>query len=85
MNDIVREVATTENVMLVDLDEIVPKSNDWLYDMVHLHGKGSEKVATIIFKHLEKELLGDSPLGNIYFGGFDRQRSFDTTSFFRDK
>ena len=57
MNNIVREVAEKENVLLIDLDASVPKSKDWLYDMVHLHGAGSEGVAEIIFQKLVSEVF----------------------------
>lgn len=52
MNDLVREVANEENVILIDMDAVVPKSKDYLYDMVHLHGAGSERVADIIFEKM---------------------------------
>ncbi len=58
MNSIVREVATEESVLLIDLDVAVPKSKTCLYDMVHLHGQGSQLVADVIFKELEKEIIG---------------------------
>ena len=51
-NDIVREVAKEEEVLLIDLDSMIPKSKAYLYDMVHLHGEGSKLVADIITNHL---------------------------------
>ena len=59
MNGIVREVAAEEGVLLIDLDAAVPKSKDYLYDMVHLHGAGSELVAETVFEHLGEEVFGN--------------------------
>ncbi len=56
MNDIVRKVAEEKGILLIDLDSLVPKSKDYLYDMVHLHGEGSALVAEAIFSELEKGL-----------------------------
>ena len=57
MNSIVREVATEEGVLLIDLELAVPKSKEWLYDMVHLHGAGSAGVAAIIFEKMKTEVF----------------------------
>lgn len=56
INEIVREVAKEEAVWLIDLDQLVPQTNDYLYDMVHLHKGGSQSVAEIIFSSLENKL-----------------------------
>lgn len=53
MNDIVREVAGKNDVMLIDLDKEILKSKDNMYDMVHLTDEGSEKVAKIIYEKLK--------------------------------
>jgi lysophospholipase L1-like esterase len=63
MNDIVREVAQEENVLLIDLDAEIPKSKDYLYDMVHLHGAGSVKVAEVVFRELEKAVFNKNQKG----------------------
>ncbi len=57
LNRIVREVAAEEGVLLIDLEAAVPKSKEWLYDMVHLHGEGSKRVAEIIFRKMETEVF----------------------------
>ena len=56
MNDIIREVAIKENVLLIDLDGLVPKSEKYVYDAVHLNDSGSIYVANIISEHLIKYL-----------------------------
>ena len=60
MNAVVREVAAEEGVLLIDLDVAVPKSPEWLYDMVHLHGAGSRLVGEKVFRDLEKGLFAGS-------------------------
>jgi lysophospholipase L1-like esterase len=48
MNEIVREVAKEAGVVLIDLDEEIPKSADLMYDMVHLRAAGSRRVAEVV-------------------------------------
>lgn len=53
-NDKIREVAEKENLILIDLAKLVPASNLYIYDPVHLNNRGSELVANIIASELEK-------------------------------
>lgn len=56
MNAIVREVASEQDVHLIDLDLLVPKSDKYIYDAVHLNDSGSVLVANIVSEHLTKYL-----------------------------
>ena len=53
-NNKIREIAEKENLLLIDLANLVPASNLYIYDPVHLNNKGSELVAEIIASELEK-------------------------------
>ncbi len=53
MNNVHRIVAEEQKVFLIDLDKLVPKSPEYLYDGVHLSEKGSRLTAEIIAKALE--------------------------------
>jgi hypothetical protein len=53
LNETVRAVAKEQNVALVDLDREVPKSPEFMYDIVHLNAKGSRRVAGVVAKALE--------------------------------
>jgi hypothetical protein len=44
-NQLIREVAQTHSVHLVDLDLKIPKTNKYIYDTVHLNKDGSKLVA----------------------------------------
>ncbi len=57
-NDIVREVAQAQNVPLVDLDRIVPKDADHIYDVVHMTGRGSLLAADAIARVISPLLPG---------------------------
>ena len=56
-NEIIREVATAENVLLIDLAKEVPGTKNYLYDYVHVHNNGSELAAEIIFQSLDEGLF----------------------------
>lgn len=60
-NNIIREVAKSENVLIIDLAKEIPQTEDFIYDAIHLNEKGSLLVADIITKFfidkLEKKLL----------------------------
>ena len=55
-NDIIREVAQSENVLIIDLAKAVPQTEDFIYDSIHLNEEGSLLVADIITKFFEKIL-----------------------------
>jgi len=48
LNQIIRDVATQEDVYLIDLDRMIPSTNVYIYDAVHLNGEGSLMVAKTI-------------------------------------
>ena len=52
-NDIIREIASEENIGLIDLNYLVPaKSHKYIYDIFHYNTAGSHLVADIITDHL---------------------------------
>lgn len=53
MNNVHRIVAQEQGAALIDLDRLIPKSTEYLYDIVHLNANGSRFAATIIAKALE--------------------------------
>ena len=52
MNEITREVASIENITLIDLDALIPKSNEFIYDTIHLNETGSILMGEIVSKAL---------------------------------
>ena len=48
MNDITRDVASKENITLIDLDALIPKSNKYIYDTIHLNETGSILMGEIV-------------------------------------
>jgi len=52
-NDIARAVAKEENVYLIDLDKMIPSTQEYIYDAVHLNSKGSELVSEKIINSLK--------------------------------
>ncbi len=53
LNETMRDVAREQKVQLIDLDRLVPKTKDYMYDVVHLNANGSRFVADTIAKSLE--------------------------------
>lgn len=53
-NQITREVATSEKLPLIELDQVVPKTKAYIYDAVHLNNVGSEFVASVVSEKLSK-------------------------------
>jgi hypothetical protein len=51
-NDIIREVAAKESVLLIDLDKAIKPTSKFLYDAVHLNEEGSREVADVISRAL---------------------------------
>ncbi|HWR04003.1 MAG TPA: SGNH/GDSL hydrolase family protein [Humidesulfovibrio sp.] len=56
LNDAMRDVAREQKVQLIDLDRLVPKTKDYMYDVVHLNANGSRFVADVVSKSLEPVL-----------------------------
>lgn len=56
LNETMRAVAREQNVLLVDLDRLVPKTKAYMYDVVHLNADGSRFVADLVAKSLEPVL-----------------------------
>ena len=53
-NNIIRDVASQEKVLLIDLDKNIEPTSYYIYDAVHLNGTGSKAVAEIIAEALVK-------------------------------
>lgn len=51
--NIAREVAKENNVLLIDLEKEIPGTDEYLYDPVHLNNEGSKLAAEIIAKKLQ--------------------------------
>jgi len=58
MNEVVRKVAAETNTDLIDLANQVPRTSDFIYDVVHVNDKGSRLVGDIISKKIV-EILGN--------------------------
>jgi lysophospholipase L1-like esterase len=54
MNNIVRDVAARQKVLLIDLDRAVPKTRDYIIDPVHLTDRGSRLVAARVTEALSE-------------------------------
>lgn len=51
-NDSIRKVGKKNNVLVIDLDKLVPKEKKYMYDVVHFNDAGSRFAARIINKKL---------------------------------
>jgi hypothetical protein len=51
-NQTIREVAAVNKVLVIDLDQKVPKEKEMMYDFVHLNDAGSKYVSDIIAAEL---------------------------------
>ena len=56
LNEITRKVAAETDTHLIDLDIKIPKSSEYIYDIVHLNTEGSSLVGNIISQELIKAL-----------------------------
>ena len=55
-NDVVRELAQSRGLLLIDLARIVPKSSRYFYDTVHFTNEGSALVAELVYEQLANYL-----------------------------
>jgi hypothetical protein len=58
-NDIIRQVAREEKVVLIDLDKLVPSSSKFMYDSLHLNTEGSKLVSQIISQKMRSAFPSD--------------------------
>ena len=67
-NATVRELSSHPGIMLVDLEQSLPKADEWMYDDVHYTVPGAASVARIIFDQLPWDgLLSDTASSrNVY-------------------
>ena len=56
-NSIISELSNNENIEFIDLNNLVPKTSEYIYDMIHLTDKGSLLVSEIITNYLDKTSL----------------------------
>ena len=52
LNEIIRKVCRQRNVLLIDLETLIPREKKYFYDVVHFKKKGSKLVAEIIASKL---------------------------------
>ncbi len=60
-NEVVRQVASQNQVLLIDLATAVPKNSRYFYDTFHFTNEGCQLVAEIIFKQLARFLSAKYP------------------------
>jgi hypothetical protein len=51
-NDVTKQVAAENDLLLIDLADKMPKSSLYFYDLVHFTNKGAKKVSEIIYDEL---------------------------------
>lgn len=56
-NLLISEVSFKNNIEFIDLNNLVPKTPEYIYDMIHLTDKGSLLVSEIISNYLKKTSL----------------------------
>ncbi|MBX9767438.1 MAG: SGNH/GDSL hydrolase family protein, partial [Bdellovibrionales bacterium] len=54
MNETLRQAAREKNVLLIDLDQKIPKTKEFVYDTVHFNPTGAALAAEIISEELKK-------------------------------
>lgn len=52
INSIVRELARKENIVCLNLDSLIPKTYDYMYDAGHLNEKGTDLVSDLITQEI---------------------------------
>lgn len=67
-NDIIREVAALEGILLIDLANLIPQDKTYLYDMIHLNNQGSKLVSNLIVEQLENHIFhGENKSQNVNY------------------
>lgn len=56
-NSTTMKIAKKEDILLIDLANLMPKSSQYFYDCVHFNNLGAEKVAEIIFSRFNEYLI----------------------------
>ncbi len=54
LNQVIREIAAENNVFLIDLDQTIPATSNYIYDAVHVNGEGSLMVAKVIAEAMQR-------------------------------
>ena len=55
-NQQIRDVANEYDLNLIDLENLVPQSNKYMFDRIHFNNAGSVFASNIISKHFTKNL-----------------------------
>ncbi|MHA4808552.1 SGNH/GDSL hydrolase family protein [Flavitalea flava] len=55
-NNVTREVAKKENVLLIDLANEMPKTSLYFYDILHFTPEGAKKISALIYEGLRDSL-----------------------------
>ena len=58
-NETVRKVSSENDIVLIDLEKLIPQEDKYLYDQVHFTDEGSKLAASIISEYLIN-LMGDT-------------------------
>lgn len=61
LQDTMRAVAAEQKVDLIDLDALVPKTKQYMYDVVHLNSAGAKLVADLVAERLKPLLARPGP------------------------
>lgn len=56
LNNVIREISQKRQIDLIDLEELVPSTSDYIYDAIHLNENGSKLVADILTDYWFKKL-----------------------------
>ena len=56
-NEVVRLIATENNILLIDLAKLIPQNSNYIFDLVHVNDSGSVLAAEIISENIEKLLI----------------------------
>jgi len=76
-NATVRELAGDPDIMLVDLEQYLPKSSEWMYDDVHYTAPGAATVARILFDRLPWAELLSAAVGAVDTDGYLKKQRPD--------
>ena len=56
-NETIRKVGQENNVLIVDLDKLIPKNKEYMFDVYHLTDRGSVLASEIIANSLKDLML----------------------------
>ncbi len=62
MNDKIREIGKVNEVLVIELDRVVPQEKSHIYDCIHLNDTGSKLVAEHIAKVFSEKVLSEGKI-----------------------